>query len=77
MDAIQSKTLKRLLLPMPQPDEQQRIDTRYGVLSSHIEREAQKLQKLKLQKLGLMQDLLTGKVAVTVDSQHNVPIHAP
>ena len=26
--------------------------------------------KLKLQKLGLMQDLLTGKVPVTVDALH-------
>ncbi len=66
MDAIQSSTLKRLVLPVPDFDEQERIDTRYGFLSSRIEQEKQKLKKLKLQKLGLMQDLLTGKVAVAV-----------
>lgn len=67
MDAIQSSTLKRLVLPVPDFDEQERIDSRYGFLSSRIEQEEQKLQKLKLEKRGLMQDLLTGKVPVSVD----------
>jgi type I restriction enzyme S subunit len=70
MDAIQSSTLKRLALPVPDFDEQERIDLRYGFLSSRIEQEEQKLQKLKLEKLGLMQDLLTGKVLVAVSEEH-------
>ena len=34
------------------------------------------LDSLRMRKLGLMQDLLTGKVAVTVDSPDNAPAHA-
>jgi type I restriction enzyme S subunit len=34
------------------------------------------LEKTKQRKLGLMQDLLTGKVAVKVDSPDNVAAHA-
>lgn len=67
MDAIQSSTLKTLKLPTPSLDEQILIFERYQTLSLRIQKEYSQLEKLKQQKLGLMQDLLTGKVALKVD----------
>lgn len=64
MDAIQSSTLKRLVLPVPAMDEQLRIDVHYGFLTSRIDSEEQKLQKLRLKKLGLMKALFTDKVII-------------
>ncbi|TFG46428.1 MAG: restriction endonuclease subunit S [Candidatus Brocadiia bacterium] len=67
MDAIQSKTLKTLWLPIPPQHEQKRIFNRYNAISSRIQNERDNLGKLKKQKSGLMHDLLTGKVLVTID----------
>jgi type I restriction enzyme S subunit len=67
MDAIQSTTLKTLQLPVPSIDEQALIYARYAKISARICRDGTRLEKLKKQKLGLMQDLLTGKVPVHVD----------
>jgi type I restriction enzyme S subunit len=64
MDAIQSQTLKKLKLVVPTPAEQNAIYERYEKLNNHIEVNQTSLDKLKLQKAGLMQDLLTGKVPV-------------
>ncbi|EIE1287671.1 restriction endonuclease subunit S [Vibrio vulnificus] len=64
MDAIQSQTLKKLKLVVPPPAEQNAIHERYENLNNHIEVNQTSLDKLKLQKAGLMQDLLTGKVPV-------------
>ncbi|CAA0116777.1 Uncharacterised protein [Halioglobus japonicus] len=67
MDAIQSKTLRTLILPLPSHEEQERIFARYVAVTSNIEVGLDNLEKLNKQKLGLMHDLLTGKVAVKVD----------
>ena len=67
MDAIQSSTLKTLKLPTPSHDEQKLIYEKYSAISSQIRQNDEQLKKLKKQKLGLMQDLLTGKVPVKVD----------
>ncbi|WP_087019684.1 restriction endonuclease subunit S [Thaumasiovibrio subtropicus] len=64
MDAIQSQTLKKLKLVVPPSAEQKVIYERYANLNNHIEVNQILLDKLKLQKTGLMQDLLTGKVPV-------------
>ena len=66
MDAIQSKTLKTLKLPLPSIDEQKLIFQRYQKVSERISLETTRLKKLRAEKLGLMQDLLTGKVSVSV-----------
>lgn len=67
MDAIQSSTLKTLYLPVPSVDEQALIHARYVKVSMQIEQGSSQLEKLRKQKRGLMQDLLTGKVQVQVD----------
>jgi len=68
MDAIQSKTLKTLCLPLPTYDEQEIIFERYSSITSKIRNEKDNLEKLQKEKLGLMHDLLTGKVSVTIDN---------
>lgn len=67
MDAIQSSTLKTLRLPVPSIDEQELIYARYLKVSTRIQQDGAQLEKLRKQKLGLMQDLLTGRVPVQVD----------
>ena len=71
MDAIQSKTLRTLKLPVPQAKEQKEILRRYEAISTKLESESLQLAKLKSQKSGLMHDLLTGKVPVTPDPEDN------
>lgn len=77
MDAIQSKTLRRLKLPVPSIDEQYLIFERFNKMNVKLTAEESNLAKLKLQKLGLMQDLLTGKVPVTVsENADQEEVHA-
>lgn len=66
MDAIQSSTLKTLVLPVPGMDEQILIYERYLKVSTRIRQDSELLNKLRKQKSGLMHDLLTGKVRVKV-----------
>ena len=67
MDAISSATLKRLALPCPPINEQERIATRYSTIVDRLRTEELVLIKAGLLRTGLMQDLLTGKVRVKVD----------
>ncbi|WP_082813715.1 restriction endonuclease subunit S [Bradyrhizobium sp. DOA1] len=64
MDAIQSSTLKELRLPLPLMTEQPRILKIYREATYHLQMMRDEVSKLALQKSGLMQDLLTGKVSV-------------
>ena len=68
MDAIQSNTLRSLVLPLPHINEQKLMFNQFATISSKIRLETNLLEKLQKQKSGLMHDLLTGKVSVNVDS---------
>lgn len=68
--------VRSLLLALPPYEEQQEQKLRIQAMNSKIHMQEDIATKLKLQKLGLMQDLLTGKVAVKVDSPDNVATHA-
>ncbi|WP_324047225.1 restriction endonuclease subunit S [Aeromonas caviae] len=65
MEAIQSQTLKRLKLVVPVPEEQEKLKEIYLNLNDRLNSERKQLAKLKLEKAGLMRDLLTGKVPVS------------
>lgn len=56
----------RMLCPAVEVSEQLRIAERLGLIDKQIDGTKAYLRKLKKQKLGLMQDLLTGKVQVKV-----------
>ena len=58
-----------LAVPILKPplDEQKRISHRIAVVMEAIHAEGDKLTKLRQQKIGLMQDLLTGHVRVSTE----------
>lgn len=58
--------LRKLNLPLPEIAEQNKISKAAESYDSLIHAEEQHLAKLKLQKKGLMHDLLTGKVRVKI-----------
>lgn len=64
--------LRPLPIPLPQQIEQERTAKLYESNEALLTAEETNLQKLRLQKTGLMQDLLTGKVRVQVDEADEV-----
>ena len=76
MEAIQSSTLRALVVPLPPITEQGSILAKYMQVTKKIQQESAGVEKLKKQKLGLMQDLLTGKVQVKVKDAIPEPQHA-
>ena len=67
MPNLNNTIMNKLYFPLLEKDEQQRIVQRLFHIESHLNSLVDKSRKLKKQKLGLMQDLLTGKVRVKVD----------
>jgi type I restriction enzyme S subunit len=65
MSAIRSETIRSTLLPVPSPAEQANIEAILLELANRLTDETAMLDKLRLQKSGLMDDLLTGRVPVT------------
>jgi type I restriction enzyme S subunit len=63
---INLEDLRPLLIPTPTSEEQNQIGDMYDAYSNHVQSEEQYRDKLKLQKKGLMHDLLTGEVRVRV-----------
>ncbi|MBL1266081.1 restriction endonuclease subunit S [Methylomicrobium sp. RS1] len=62
---------KNLVFPIASLDEQLLMGRRIEAIQRHIANELNKCRKLRLQKLGLMQDLLTGKVAVKIQPENS------
>lgn len=75
MDAIQSKTLKSLILPLPPIEEQNLIYEKYLVITKKIQAEEKILKKLMKEKEGLMNDLLTGKISVQLKQKETGATH--
>lgn len=67
-DVANSEVLNRLRFAIPEPDEQDRIIAMANRLTQRMNAEMRRVAKLQTQKLGLMQDLLTGKVPVAVNA---------
>ena len=61
-----SAILNRLFFSWPERDEQERIVERFGALEARRRCLIEDLEKLQLQKTGLMHDLLTGSVQVAI-----------
>ena len=60
------RSIKSLKIPLPPKCEQNEIVSILSSIDTHIEEKQQKLQQTQSLKRSLMQDLLTGKVRVTV-----------
>ena len=67
MPSLNNSVMNKLFFPVPSPFEQKAISQRLDAMACKITSEQNKLEKLKKQKAGLMQDLLTGKVPVKID----------
>lgn len=67
--SVNQGVLNPLPIPLPDIPEQSRLVTRIEGLDQRCAIEHAGLAKLQRQKLGLMQDLLTGKVPVKVDAE--------
>ncbi|MDE7548983.1 restriction endonuclease subunit S [Acetobacter fabarum] len=65
MSAIRSETIRSTQLPVPPRDEQESIEAILSELSVRLSEEETILKKYSLQKIGLMDDLLTGRTSVT------------
>lgn len=63
-DVANSAVLSRLRFAWPDPNEQDRIISRVLLTERALQAERRAAEKLQKQKLGLMQDLLTGRVSV-------------
>ncbi len=57
--------LKKIKLPIPTMTEQLRVVKSWAALQKQIQQESNQLEKLQINKSGLMDDLLTGRVRVT------------
>jgi type I restriction enzyme, S subunit len=62
--SINATQLRRYPIALPPSDEQARIVARLSAANAHLSGLERSVVKLRAQKLGLMQDLLTGKVRV-------------
>jgi type I restriction enzyme S subunit len=58
---------RAIKIAKPELDEQKRMSLRFTALQEKLDKELTQVEKLKKQKLGLMHDLLTGKVPVKID----------
>jgi type I restriction enzyme S subunit len=67
--ALGIEKVRNLIIPFPEGVEASKIGTSLHGVAIKISKERRHLDKLKMRKLGLMQDLLTGKVPVKVDDQ--------
>lgn len=67
-DVANSSLLNELRFVWPDIAEQDRTIALSNQFSLRLSTERRKLDKLRHQKLGLMRDLLTGKVVVKIDS---------
>jgi len=68
MPSLNNSVMSRVRFPCPTQNEQNEISARLNNAEGEIDKLRGHSEKLKLQKLGLMQDLLTGKVAVPVNA---------
>lgn len=71
MAKLNSSSLKKFNIFLPSVDEQRLIIEKNQVIASVISRLEKSADKLKIKKLGLMQDLLTGKVEVKVNESQD------
>jgi type I restriction enzyme S subunit len=67
LHTINQRMLSKAPIYVPSIDEQARIVAIAGASRCRLETERTSLEKLRMQKQGLMQDLLTGKVSVQAD----------
>lgn len=69
MQSLNNSIMSRVFFPVPDPSEQECISARFDSLESQLSALTISLENKRAQKQGLMHDLLTGKVEVTVEPE--------
>jgi len=72
---ISQEIVRRLWIGIPDHAEQQRTCARIDAIENFLCIQRRSLDEFRVQKVGLMQDLLTGKVRVRVDEAEEVAAH--
>jgi len=72
MKNISQPVIRSARIMLPPVDEQERITGRIEAIQDSIAAERRTQEKLMIEKTGLMQDLLTGKVRVKVDETEEI-----
>ena len=62
VDSIRREMISEMIISFPPPEEQSRIATILSDMDAELNNLESKLEKYKLLKLGMMQNLLTGKI---------------
>ncbi len=65
VDSVRMEMISDMLIPIPSIDEQKKVATFLTCTDNEIQSLKIELEAMKLQKKGLMQELLTGKIRVT------------
>jgi len=73
-EVANSDILNRLIFIWPKFEEQEAIVERGNAVDAKLRKEQNKMSKLLNQKSGLMHDLLTGKVPVTIDQAESAHV---
>ncbi len=68
---INQQAINSVYIPLPPPNEQREIFKKYQVIKTHLDKECLNLKKHQSLKIGLMQDLLSGKVRVKIKEYAN------
>ena len=76
MPSLNNAVMHGLRFSLPPVEEQDEIVRQLNSIDNSLRVEAERNEKAKLVKSGLMQDLLTGKVRVKVDEAEEVCAHA-
>jgi type I restriction enzyme S subunit len=72
---INVSDVRNFLIALPHIDEQIEMETLLGAINDRLLNEKTSWQKLQCQKLGLMQDLLTGSESVKINKLVHEPTH--
>jgi type I restriction enzyme S subunit len=75
MKNISQPLIRSARIMLPPVEEQERITDRIEAIQDNIAAQRRTQEKLMIEKTGLMQDLLTGKVRVKVDEAEEVAAH--
>jgi type I restriction enzyme, S subunit len=76
MKNISQPSIRSAAIMLPSITEQTQIASRIQAIEQRIRSERRTQDKLRTQKIGLMQDLLTGKVPVKADEPEEITSHA-
>lgn len=65
---LTKRHIQRIPIPLPKPQERALLLSRFAAIDEKLAADEQLAENLRMQKIGLMRDLLSGRIPVTVES---------